>query len=212
VSALGPLLKLTALPIVAYSVMVGWRLRGWRAGALIATCSLVVFPLQWLRGWAWGGTLEANSSFGNLGSVTEILGGLGHSVGTFLKTAIWLGGWSFFRPPIWLLMVGPLLGTFLMVLCIRRRSHARHLEAHIVGLVVATLGFVTFALGQHQVFGVWGGAGGWYAWGWAPWLALLTTDLFEVRPKRERALLGGAIALAALAHIVWFEVALRFYR
>lgn len=210
-AALGPLLKLTAFPIVAVAAVVGWRARGRRSGLLIAASGLAVFPLQWLRGWAWGGTLEANTPLGPLGSLPEILVGLVHSAATFLKTAVWLGGWTFFRPPVWLLVVIPLLGLLVIVRCVRLRNPRANGGAHLAGAALAAAGFVAFALGQRQIFGVWGGVGGWYLWGWAPWLALCASDLLEIRLDRERELVAGAVLAAGLAHLVWFEVAYRAY-
>jgi hypothetical protein len=210
-AALGPLLKLTAFPIVAVAAVVVWRARGWRSGLFIAASGLAVLPLQYLRGWAWGGTLEANAPLDELGSLAEILAGLVHSAATFLKTAVWLGGWSFFRPPAWVLVVIPLLGLVLIVRCARLRKPMANRSAHLVGGALAAAGFVAFALGQRQIFGVWGGVGGWYLWGWAPWLALLASDLLEVRLDRERELVAGAVLVAGLAHLVWVEVAYRAY-
>lgn len=210
-AAVGPLLKLTALPVVAFAVVLEWRKGGWRRGAAIGAAGLVVFPLQWLRGWARGGTLEANARFTGMGSLPEIFVGLLHSAATFFKTAVWLGGWSFFRPPKWVLVFAPLLGLLLVVRVIQRRPHPQNLGAHFAALALAGAGFVVFALGQRRIFGIWGGVGGWYAWGWAPWLALLASDVLEIRPGRERELVAGAVAGATVLSLIWFQVAYRTY-
>ena len=210
-AALGPLLKLTAFPIVAVAAVLGWRARGWRSGLLIAASGLAVLPLQWLRGWAWGGTLEANTPLGDLGSLPEMLAGLVHSAATFLKTAVWLGGWTFFRPPAWVLVALPVLGAVWIVRSVRLRKPMANRTAHLAGGALAAAGFVAFALGQRQIFGVWGGVGGWYLWGWAPWLALLASDLLEIRPERERELLFAALAAAAVLNAAWFAVAIATY-
>jgi hypothetical protein len=210
-AAVGPLLKLTAFPVVAVAAVVGWRARGWRSGLLIAASGLAVFPLQWLRGWAWGGTLEANTPLGALGSLPEILVGLVHSSATFLKTAVWLGGWTFFRPPVWLLVAIPLLGLLVIVRCVRLRKPRANGGAHLAGAALAAAGFAAFALGQRQIFGVWGGVGGWYLWGWAPWLALFASDVLEIRPGRERELVASAVVGATALNLVWLQLAYRVY-
>jgi len=210
-AGVGPLVKLTALPIVAYAAVLVWRRRGWLAGGLVGAAGLAVLPLQWLRGWAWGGTLEANAQFSGMGSLPEIFVGLSHSAATFLKTAVWLGGWSFFRPPGWLLLAAPLFGLLLIFRTFRLRNRPRDLSAHLAGLALALAGFVVFALGQRRIFGAWGGVGGWYFWGWVPWLALFASDVLEVRTGRERELVAGAVVCAAALHLVWFQVALRVY-
>ena len=210
-AALGPLLKLTAFPVVAVAAVLGWRARGWRSGLLIAASGLAVFPLQWLRGWAWGGTLEANTPLGALGSLPDILVGLVHSAATFLKTAVWLGGWTFFRPPGWVLIALPAFGLLLTLRCLRLRRPAANVGAHLAGGALALAGFVTFALGQRQIFGIWGGVGGWYAWGWAPWLALLASDLCEVRSDRQRELVIGGLLAAVLLNSTWFMLAVDAY-
>lgn len=210
-AALGPLLKLTALPVVAFAAALRGQVRGWRAGLLVAAAGLAVFPLQWLRGWAWGGTLEANAPLGGLGSPAEIVLGLLHSAATFLKTAVWLGGWTFFRPPGWVLLAGPVFALGLAFRCLQLRRPAANAGPHLAAGAVALAGFVAFALGQRQIFGVWGGVGGWYLWGWAPWLALLARDVCEVRRGRERELVLGALAAAATVHASWFPVAIGTY-
>ncbi len=210
-AGVGPLLKLTAFPIVAYAAVLVWRKRGWRAGTLVGAAGLAVLPLQWLRGWAWGGTLEANAQLSGLGTLPEILFGLLHSAATFFKTAVWLGGWSFFRPPAWLLLAAPLFGLTLILRGFRRRRFPPDLFAHFAALALALAGFVVFARGQRRIFGVWGGVGGWYLWGWVPWLALFASDVVEIRPGRERELVVTAIVGATAMNLVWFQVAYRIY-
>ena len=55
------------------------------------------------------------------------------------------------------------------------------------------------------------GVGGWYLWGWAPWLALFASDLLEVRLDRERELVAGAVAGAVALNLIWLQVAFRVY-
>lgn len=208
-AGVGPLVKLTALPIVAFAAVLVWRKRDWRAGALIGAAGLAVLPLQWLRGWDWGGTLEANAPWSGIGSLSEISVGLLHSAATFLKTAIWLGGWSFFRPPGWLLLAAPFCGLLLVLRTFRVRECPRNLAAHLAGLALAGAGFVAFALGQRRIFGIWGGVGGWYFWGWAPWIALLASDVLEIRKERE--LVAGAVVGAAALNLTWLHLAYRIY-
>ena len=58
--AVGPLLKLTAIPVVVFAAVALFA-RGRRATAAVsAACALAVFPVQLARGWRWGGTLELN--------------------------------------------------------------------------------------------------------------------------------------------------------
>lgn len=210
-AGLGPMLKLTALPVVAVAAVVGWRRRGWRSGLVIAASGLVVLPLQWLRGWAWGGTLEANTASPTAESISTVLLGLAHSSYTFVKTAIWLGGWSSFRPPAALAVAVPLFVAWLAVRVFRLRPRLEHWPAHAAGLAVALLGFIAFAIGKQALFGVWGAVGGWYAWGWAPWLALLAAGTLELRDGRGREAILGALAGALLLNLAWFDVALRTY-
>ncbi len=210
-SALGPLLKLTALPVVAVAAITGWRTRGWRCGLLVAIAGLTFLPVQWLRGWAWGGTLEANVPLSASESFQMILVGLAHSAYTFLKTSVWLGGWAVFRPPTWLLVAAPLFALLLAIRAFRFKPRIENWPAHAAGVAVAALGFIVFAVGKHKLFGVWGAVGGWYAWGWAPWLALLAADSVELRAGRGQEAILGALLGATLLNLVWFEVAFRTY-
>lgn len=210
-AAVGPLIKLTALPVVGFAAVLVWQKSDWRRGLLVGAAGLAVFPLQWLRGWAWGGTLEANSRWSDLGSTSEVLVGLLHSAATFLKTAVWLGGWSFFRPPDWLALAAPVCCLLLLGRTTQLRNRRRDLAAHLAGLALVGAGFLAFALGQRRIFGVWGGVGGWYFWGWAPWLAQLADDTLEIRPQREPSLIAGAVVLSTAIHLLWFATAYRLY-
>jgi hypothetical protein len=104
--AIGPLIKLTVAPIVV--LVLAWLVssRGWQAGLAGAATAGIFVPVQWLRGWAWGGTVELNAPSGTIDEgLLQIAIGFGRSVYTFVKTALWLGEWSFFRPPMWLVVL-----------------------------------------------------------------------------------------------------------
>ena len=209
--ALGPLIKLTAIPIVGYAAVVQFRRRGWRQGAAAAAASLAFLPLQWFRGWAWGGTLEANAF--SVGDFTplEILSGVLHSVYTFTKTSYWLGGWVSFRPPAWILLAFPLVLTVVLVRATRLRPDPESRLAHLAGASLALLGFIAFAIGKKKVFGVWGAVGGWYAWGWAPWIALGWTDFTRMREERNVETAVAAFTIALVLNVTWFAIAERVY-
>lgn len=200
---LGPLLKLTALPVVAFVVADALRRRGLGAALGLGAASGLFLPLQWLRGWAWGGTLELDAGLASGDAVGTILFGLVHSAYTFVKTAIWLGGWSVFRPPDMLLIAGAML--FLAWLpVLRLREEPPRLLPHAAALTVALAGFVVFAIGKRELFGVWGAVGGWYAWAWWPWCVVLLQDLVTAR-DRSRAI--GVLATVSVAWIVAVQVA-----
>ncbi|HTO88387.1 MAG TPA: DUF2142 domain-containing protein, partial [Thermoanaerobaculia bacterium] len=104
---LGPLLKLTAWPLVVVMFVVLWRRGSRRSAVLGVLLSLLSIPLQLLRGWGWGGTLELNRPTPAFSEpLTATLVGLARSAYTFVKTAFWLGEWSFFRSPVALLAAG----------------------------------------------------------------------------------------------------------
>jgi len=207
----GPLVKLTALPVVLFGAVVLWRSGRRTAASAGLLGALLVFPLQLLRGWTWGGILELSrpgSAF--LEPVGTAVAGLGRSAYTFLKTTFWLGGWSFFRAPV------PLVAAFaLLVLgwavCLRARPDARRRLAHASALSVALAGYVAYAVGNRRLFGVWGGTGGWYFWGWTPWLALACEDLLVLRRDAVPLLLGATCVFVLLANVLWFHRALLLY-
>jgi hypothetical protein len=209
--AIGAFVKMTALPVVLFGAVALWsggRRRAASAGLLGA---LLVFPLQLLRGWAWGGTYELSRPGGPL---QEPLGGtvlgFGRSVYTFLKTTFWVGGWSFFRAPVLLVAA---FGFLLLgwATGFRPRPDARRRLAHAAGLFVALVGSVALAFGNRKLFGVWGGLGGWYVWGWAPWLALACDDLLTWRRGSASVLLGATGVFVLLANVLWFYRALSLY-
>lgn len=204
---LGPLLKLTAFPVVAVVLAWLWRERG-RASALLgAAAAGVVVVVQAARGWAWGGTVELNVFRAmQPHSWLDTGVGLARSLYTFAKTTVWLGGWSVFRPPAWWLGVLVALVAWL-VLSIRKRVERPLPTPHLFGLAVAGVGVLVFAFGQRRLFGEWGGLGGWYAWGWFPWLFTAAVETFEVPPDLEKSTLAVVALFGVLTNCLWFASA-----
>ncbi|MFN7942484.1 MAG: DUF2142 domain-containing protein [Thermoanaerobaculia bacterium] len=212
IAAVGPLIKLTAFPIVAVMVVQRWAKRDRLGAVMVALASCLVLPLQSLRGYAYGGTVELNRSSGQ-----EILGlgetvlGLAKSFLVCLKTAVWLGNWSFFRPPRVLLIA--LVVVFAWVLlAYRPTSPSRENIPHLAGLIVAAVGIVAFSVGSRRLFGIWGGVGGWYLWGWTPWLFVAAQELLEKLPNARawpRITVLGAAVLAT--NIAWLQSAVALY-
>jgi hypothetical protein len=204
--AAGPMLKLTAIPVVVLAAIVlgRERSRGVALGSVAA--SLLVFPLQAARGWMWGGTLELNFP----GSpVTEsplrIAAGFARSAYAFVKTAFWIGGHSLVRPPRWLTAA---YGAWCagLLLAFRRRNAMRRVPAHAGAALVAAAGFAVFAVANRRYYGDWGGVGGWYLWGWSPWLATAVSDLGGFTERSMRPLLVAGALLAVVANAVWFDL------
>ena len=210
-AAAGPLLKMTAFAVVAFAVAALWSL-GRRAGAAVATAaSCSVFAVQALRGWRWGGTLELNLPGGAVAeSPAGWLVGLVRSAYACVKTTLWLGGWSAFRPPVALVAAFALLLAVALGLGFRRRPPSWPL-AHAAGLAVAAAGFFVFAVANRRLYGVWGGVGGWYLWGWAPWLAVSADDLLAWTRRQALVVLGAEGALVAAANALWLVTAQRLY-
>lgn len=202
----GPLVKLTSLPVVAFIVVWCWMHRGRRDAAVVAVASAVFLPLQWLRGYRWGGTVEMNAA----NAIThdaplQWMIGFARSSYTFLKTTFWLGEWSFFRAPLWLLAT-----ALAYVVAVALSSRLRRLSTpHLVALGVAVLSTAAFFVSHRRYWGQWGGVGGWYAWGWLPWLTIAFHEMVEVR--RPRALLIGGLALIVVANVAWYAAASRIY-
>lgn len=209
--AAGPLLKLTALPVAAFAVVALGLQRGWRSGLIAAASSALVFPVQLWRGWKWGGTYELNRPIPGIHeSFSHLMLGLVRSFYTFIKTTFWLGGWSFFRAPT-LLVVAYFLLLLSFVLVARFRRMTNALWPHLAGVALALAGVLTFILANRRFFGDWGGVGGWYAWGWAPWLYIAVEDLACVPERAGRILLAATAVFVLAANIVYFNVALRLY-
>jgi hypothetical protein len=209
--AAGPLLKLTAIPIVVVAVVAVWQDGRRVAAAAGAVASLAVFPIQGLRGWLWGGTVELNRAAAAISEPGwRAAGGFLRSAYAFVKTAFWVGGWSGLRPPAWLAAAYfVLLGA--AVLASRRRPDARRASAHAAGLAVAVLGFAVFAVANRRLYGMWGGVAGWYLWDWSPWLATAAADLVRIRPRSVTALVAATAVFAAVSNAVWLAAHVRFY-
>lgn len=203
------LTKLTAAPLVAFSVAFAGYRRRWHEAMIYAGAGASVLVVQAFRGRAWGGTLEVEALGRDVApradSIGEIVVGLAHSAYTFLKTAAWLGGWSVFRPPLLLVALGfGLLLAWFSASRPRQGADPGRAWAHGAACLVAMVGFVAFALGKRELFGVWGAVGGWYFWAWTPWVALLVADLVEARDRRlVRWLLVASIAWGVVLQVAW---------
>jgi len=209
--AAGPLLKLTAIPVAVFAVVVLARETGPGAAVAAGAASLVFVPVQALRGWMWGGTLELNSPGA---PVAEPFGtaaaGFLRSCYAFVKTALWVGGQSLRRPP------GELGAAWFAALaaaalCLRPRPVPRRALAHGAALATAFAGFAVFAVANRRLYGVWGGVAGWYLWTWSPWLAEAAADLTTMSERAARPLIAAEAALVVAANAAWFADAVRFY-
>jgi hypothetical protein len=209
--AAGPLLKLTAIPIVVFAVVALWSDGRRLAAAGGAVASLAVFPVQLLRGWLWGGTVELNRVTPPVHEAGwRAVLGFTRSAYAFVKTTFWVGGWSELRPPAWLAAAFFLL-LAAAALASRRRPDARRAAAHRVGLAVAAAGFIVFAVANRRLYGDWGGVAGWYLWDWSPWLAFAAADLRRVRPDAARPLVAAEALFAAIANVAWLAAHAAFY-
>jgi hypothetical protein len=204
----GMLIKLTALPIVVVGLVRLLRRRS--ARAFIVAGVLAAFPVLVLRGWVWGGAVPLGPQMPPVAFGIGLITGFARSIYTILKTTLWLGEWSFFRAPVWLLAPLPLLlGAWLVRLRWRRRPRER--SSHVAGLTVAAVGVVVFFLANRSVFGVWGGVPGWYLWGWLPWLAVAAGDLLELPRRPPSWLLAVSATYLLIFNVVWFVTATQRY-
>ena len=209
--AIGPLLKLTALPVVAFVVVVLWVEGRKRAAILGALCATAVFPVQLLRGWRWGGTLELNRPAHEIAEpILSVVEGLGRSIYVFVKTAFWLGGSSFFKAPV--VLVAAYFGLIVAwLLLVRSRRPLLRLVPHAAGGIVAMAGFLTFAMANRRFYGVWGGVGGGYVWTWVPWLLVAAPDLGSLPARSLKFLLAATAMFVVVANAVYYTMAFRLY-
>ena len=209
--AAGPLLKLTAIPVAVFALVVLARERGPALAAASLAASLAFVPVQALRGWMWGGTLELNSPGAPIAeSFGAVAAGLLRSAYAFVKTAMWVGGQSLRRPPRWLVAAWfAALGA--TALSTRPRPSPRRALAHVAAIACAVAGFAVFAVANRRFYGVWGGVAGWYLWTWSPWIAEAAADLTTMPARAARPLLACEAALVVAANAAWFSDAVRFY-
>jgi hypothetical protein len=209
--AVGPLVKLTAIPVVVFAVVVVARERSRGLAAAVAAAALAVFPIQAWRGWFWGGTLELNALRHPIAEswMGASLGYLRSSY-AFVKTTLWVGGMSRLRPPRWL-VAGYGLWLAAALVCVRAAPVRRRGTAHAVAALAALLGFTIFALANRAYYGEWGGVGGWYLWTWSPWIAQAAADLGTMRPRAWGFLLSAEGALVVISSAVWLGAHAAFY-
>ena len=209
--AAGPLLKLTAIPVAVFAVVVLARERGPALAAAAGAASLAFVPVQALRGWMWGGTLELNSPGMPIAEPLAVAAaGFLRSAYAFVKTALWVGGQSLRRPPRWLAAAW-FAAIAAAALCVRPRRPGRRALAHGAALAAAAAGFAVFAVANRRLYGVWGGVAGWYLWTWTPWIAEAAADLATMPGRAARALIAVEAALVVAANAAWFADAVRFY-
>jgi len=201
--AFGCLIKLNALPILFFVLALLWVEKRRKTALLAAAIALA--PAAILGGSTWGGAVKIAKRMPLPMPALEIAVGLSRSLYTIVKGVVWVGEWSFFRPPVWLLLLG-LTVIVLLAANVRIVPRPRRLAAHAAALVVAAAGTAAFVLADRRVFGGWGGVGGWYVWGWTPWLALLADDTLRWHGRTRLAILGiGAYLL--VINVSWFSMA-----
>ena len=209
--ALGPLLKQTAFPVVAFAVVWLWCNARKRAAVFGLVGAATVFPVQLARGWSWGGNYELNRPLPAIVEpVSTIAIGFGRSLYTFAKTVFWLGEWSFFRAPL-LLVVAYFLLLAALVVGSRVRTGPRIWLPHLAGAATAVAGVVVFIVANRRFFGGWGGVGGWYVWAWVPWIAVAWNDCFRTRERWLPFLIMSTAAFVVITNWVYFVKALGIY-
>jgi hypothetical protein len=209
--AAGPLLKLTAIPIVVFAVVALFGEGRRRTAVAGALCSLSVFPVQLLRGWRWGGTVELNKPTPPIGEPFLVAAaGFIRSCYAFVKTTFWISGWSLLRPPR-ILTVFYVTLLVLTVLRWRPNPRPRRWAAHAAAFGSACAGFSAFAVANRRFYGGWGGVAGWYLWGWSPWIAVAATDLGTITPRSGRVLLWLEGLFVLAANVVWLRAHGSFY-
>lgn len=205
--AAGPMIKLTALPVVVFAVIVLWTEKRRAAAVTGAAASALIFPIQALRGWVSGGALELQR---RAPEVVESLGdgllGFARSVYAMVKMAFWAMGWSVHHPPS--ALVGLYFALLLFaVLAVRIRSPPRRLPAHVCAAFAVAAGFSVFVVAGRRALGVWGYVTGWYLWDWSPWLLASSSDLFTIDRRFVRPLLMAEALFVLVANGVWLTVA-----
>ncbi len=209
--AIAPTIKLTALPFVVAALIQLWGNRQRKLAVAGAIASLLVVPLQAIRGWSWGGTVEMNQTrFGFEEPIIQSVIGLGRSIYTIAKTTIWLGNWSFFRAPVGLLVAILALVVITLAFC-RRRGTTTSLSSFLGGLLVLGAGVVAFSVAHRSLFGQWGGVGGWYVWGLMPWLAVGLTENLALAESARRYVLAATVLLVTVSNGLWLRSAAAIY-
>jgi hypothetical protein len=209
--AAGPLLKLTAIPVVVFAAAALWLERRRAAAVCGAAASLLVLPVQALRGWATGGAAELPRGAPAISeSAAGWLVGLARTAWTLLKATPWAMGWSLLRPPAAILAAYLALLAAAAILA-RVRPDLRRAPAHAAAALAVGAGTIVFAVALRRYFGVWGGVTGWYVWNWSAWLAVAARDLLDVPPRRAVALLAAEAAVVATANAVWMAQAAAAY-
>ncbi|MEL7060766.1 MAG: glycosyltransferase 87 family protein [Acidobacteriota bacterium] len=213
VVGLGSWIKMTAAPVLAFAILSWWQ-RGRRLNAAVsAGVASLVLVVQSLRGWRWGGTLELNTQPTAVDSAATVVLGIGHSALTFLKTAVWLGGWSVFRPPLWILALGLVVAIgWVRSIELERRLDFANLGRempHLIACSVAAAGFIAFSIGKRHLFGVWGAVGGWYLWAWLPWILAMMHGVVRFRPSRS--LVRASWSWIAALNLAWLHASWTLY-
>jgi hypothetical protein len=206
--AAGPLIKLTAFPVVAFAVVRLWRSGRRRTAGAALAASLTVLPVQWARGWLLGATYTYETR--SLGEgVGQVCVGLLRSAWGLVKSAFWVGGWTAFRPP-WALVAAAVV-VVALALVILRPIRLRPWPEHALAAAVAVAGTIVIAVGNRRFAGSWGGLCGWYLWGWSPWIAAYLSDTSLPTRVERTPLVVAAIAVILAANVVWFFYAVAAY-
>jgi hypothetical protein len=203
---LGPLLKLTALPVSAYAVGVLLFQKRTRAALAGAIASVASLPLRGIHAWglAVGPEILAGRS-GISDSAGEWIRGIARSAYGVVRAPFWAGGWHNFRAPsVLVALYASLLGGTMLA---ARRLRSRRLLPLAAGVLVAIAGTIAYGVSIRRSHGVWGGLAAWYAWEWAPWLAAAAKDLAVIDRRFARVLFAAECLFVLAANAWWFAVA-----
>jgi hypothetical protein len=155
------------------------KVSDWIEGHQLVAFYVLTFAITWGLGFSYGAVMKRQQF---LLAPLVMVATCGPALAGIIVTAIiGTGARRGKRRTFWVALVAAWIMSTLVMLANNKLINHAPVSAIIIAFTIVSVLPVAF---KHRVyFGTWGGVGGWYAWGWFPFLSLAATETLTTRRR-----------------------------